>query len=101
MMSVDEVRLRLRRKLEEAYGVEEANLLLDHTLDLKLEALEHRLRAEITGVRGELHKEIGGVRTEMANLASELRGEMREQTWRLTGALLASMALIAAILRIG
>lgn len=87
-MTVDEVRVRLRRKLEAAFGVEEATILLDTSLDLKLDALEHRMQAQ------------------MANLASELRGEMRDQTWRLTavvvatqGVVVAAFAAIGALLR--
>jgi hypothetical protein len=87
-MTVDEARVRLRRKLEEAFGVEEATILMDTSLDLKLDSLEHRMQAQ------------------MANLASELRGEMRDQTWRLTtvvvatqGVVVAAFAAIGALLR--
>jgi len=82
-MVLDDVRLRLRRKLVEAFGEEEAEVLLDRSTELQLEAMEQRLRAEI------------------ANLAAELRGELRDQAWRLTGALLVAMGLVAAILRVG
>jgi hypothetical protein len=108
-MAVEDFRLRVRRDLEGiGLSMESASYLLDDrppggwgdvvtntTLDLRLEALEQRLRAEIAGVRSE----IAGVRTEMADQRAGLRDEMREQTWRLTGALLASMGLVAAILR--
>lgn len=89
-MAVDEIRIRLRRKLTEVFGEEEAEVLLDQSTDLKLEAMEHRLRAEFADVRSEI-----------AALAGELRGELRDQTWRLTGALLVAMGLVAAILRVG
>jgi hypothetical protein len=58
-MAVEEVRARLRRQLEETYGVEGAAILMDRPpggwsdlvtnemLDAKLSALEHRLIAEI------------------------------------------------------
>lgn len=66
-MSVDEVRMRLRRQLEETYGVEGASQLLDDrppggcqavvtrehldlrlaVLESKIEASEHRLMAEM------------------------------------------------------
>lgn len=54
-VAVDEIRMRLRRKLEELVGVSEAEILLDRPpggwadlvtnqiLDLKLETLEHKL----------------------------------------------------------
>ena len=56
-MPIDDVRVRLRRKLEEAFGAEEASILMDRppggwtdlvtnqTFDLKMDAL----RAEIVG----------------------------------------------------
>lgn len=111
-MAVDEIRIRLRRKLTEAFDEEEAEVLLDQSTDLKLEAMEHRLRAEFADVRSEiatttgaLRSEIatttGALRSEIATLAGELRGELRDQTWRLTGALLVAMGLVAAIVRVG
>jgi hypothetical protein len=60
-LAVEEARARLRRQLEETYGIEGAAILMDRppggwsdlvtnqTLDLKLDALEHRLRAEFRG----------------------------------------------------
>jgi len=56
-MAVEEVRARLRRQLEETYGVEGAAILMDrppggwsdlvtnHTLALHFEALDHRFDA--------------------------------------------------------
>ena len=101
-MAVEDVRLRVRRDLEGVgLSMESASYLVDDrppggwgevvtntTLDLRLEVLEQRLRAEMAGVR-----------TEMAEQRAGLHDEMREQTWRLAGALLASMGLVAAILR--
>ena len=46
-----------------------------------------------------LRVEIAGVPTEMADQRAGMRDETREQTWRLAGARLASMGLVAAILR--
>lgn len=82
-MAVDEVRVRLRRKLEEAFGVDEAAVLMDQSLDLKLEALEQRLRNEMAGLRVELHK------------------ELRSQTWRLSVLVITSFGLFAALVRFG
>jgi hypothetical protein len=54
-MAVEEIRARLRRQLEETYGVEGAAILMDRppggwadlvtnqTLDLKIDALRHEL----------------------------------------------------------
>ena len=118
-MTVDETMIRLRRQLEEAHGVDGAAILMDRppggwgalvtndTLDLKLAALEERTRAqfaavrgEIAEVRGEMRGEIAGVRGEIAGLRAELHSEMRDQTWRLIGAMLASMAILGSILRL-
>ena len=55
-MPIDDVRVRLRRKLEEAFGAEEASILMDRppggwtdlvtnqTFDLKMDALAGRDR---------------------------------------------------------
>ncbi len=92
-MAVEEVRTRLRQKLEDAYGVEEASILLDRppggwndlvtnqVLDAKLAALEHKLVAT-------------------------MENGFRTQTWRLVtlviaaqGVAVAAMAGIGAALR--
>jgi hypothetical protein len=121
-MTLDESMFRLRQQLEEAYGVDGAAILMDRppggwsavvtndTLDLKLAAVEERTRAQFAGVRseiaelrGDLRGEIaelrGDLRGEIAGLRAELHAEMREQTWRLMGAMLASMAILGSILR--
>ena len=91
-MAVDEVRLRLRRKLEEAFGVEEAALLMDRPpggwgdlatrrdlealevrFDLKLDALEHKLIAT-------------------------MEAGFRSQTWRLITTLIAAMGVQTAVM---
>ena len=93
-MATEEVRVRLRSKLEASYGAEEASYLMDRPpggwndlvtnqmLDAKLSALGSRLTAQ------------------MADLASELRKEMRDQTWRLMTALIATVTLMSVILRL-
>ena len=110
-MSVDEHMTRLRRQLEEVYGVDGAAILMDRppggwgalvtndTLDLKLAALEERTRAQFADVRREIAELRGDLRGEIAGLRAELHAEMREQTWRLMGAMLASMAILGSILR--
>lgn len=86
-MTAEDVRIRLRRKLESAFGAEEASLLMDRppggwndlvtnqVLDAKLAALEHKL------------------------VATMERG-FRIQTWRLAVALLATVTVMTAILRV-
>ena len=110
-MTLDESMFRLRQQLEEAYGVDGAAILMDRppggwsavvtndTLDLKLAAVEERTRAQFAGVRREIAELRGDLRGEIAGLRAELHAEMREQTWRLMGAMLASMAILGSILR--
>jgi hypothetical protein len=73
-------------------------LVTNDTLDLKLAALEERTRAQFAAVRGEIAEVRGELRGEIAGLRAELHSEMREQTWRLIGAMLASLAILGSIL---
>ena len=62
-MTVEEARIRLRRQLEDAFGVEEASILMDRPpggwsdlvtnqiLDLKIDALRDELRTEMRELR--------------------------------------------------
>jgi len=93
-MTTEDVRVRLRTKLEAAFGAEEASVLMDRPpggwsdlvtnqmLDAKLSALEARLTAHT------------------ADLGSELHKEMRDQTWRLVTALIATITVMSVILRL-
>jgi len=79
-VAVEEVRVRVRRKLEEAFGMEEASYLMDRppggwgdlvtnqTLDLKIDALRHELVATVDR-------------------------RLRAQTWITTSTLIAGLAL--------
>ena len=91
-MSVDEVRMRLRRKLEELVGVSEADILLDrppggwgdlvtnHTLDLRFDASEARMDAKL------------------AELEIRMERSLRGQTMTMIGTMVAlSGAVIAAV----
>ena len=79
-MAVDEARLRLRRELEEAFGAEEASILLDRPpggwCDLVTQPMLARemdaLRAELRGEMAELR---GGIRTDMAELRASADGD--------------------------
>lgn len=85
-MAMEDVRVRLRTKLESAFGAEEASILLDRppggwndlvtnqVLDAKVDALEHRLIAT-------------------------MEREFRAQTWRLTGATFVAFGLFATLAR--
>jgi hypothetical protein len=105
VMAVDEVRLRLRRQLEDMFGVEEASILMDRppggwndlvtnqTLDLKIDALRSDLRGEMVELRADL-------RGEMAALSASVDRRLRAQTWITTTTLLTGMGLAAAISRL-
>jgi hypothetical protein len=93
-MTTEDIRVRLRSKLESAFGAEEASILMDRppggwsdlvtnqVLDAKLAALEHQLMAL------------------EARLVATLERGFRIQTWRLAVALLAAVTVITAILRV-
>lgn len=115
-MTVEDVQVRLRRKLEQAFGAEEASVLMDrppggwndlvtnHTLDVKIDALRAELRAEM----GELRGEMGELRGEMGTLRADLRREMadlgasvdrrlRVQTLAMTSTLLVGIGVTATL----
>jgi hypothetical protein len=119
-MPVEDVRVRLRRKLEEAFGAEEASILMDRppggwtdlvtnqTLDLKIDALRAELRGEMAELRGEMAELRTGLRLEMAELSAGLRQEMaelsasvdrrlRNQTIVMTTTLIAGITLSATL----
>ena len=85
------VRMRLRRKLEELVGVEEANLLMDRPpggwaalvtrehLDLRLAAMESRIDGKFDALRAEIE-----------------RG-FRDQAWRMLGAFVAFAAVLGGV----
>ena len=79
-MAAEEVRTRLRQKLEVAYGMEEAAMLMDRPPgDLVTNAaLDQRLTAFRYELMAEMHR------------------EFREQTWRLITAMLAAMGTLVA-----
>jgi len=93
-MTTEDVRLRLRTKLESAFGAEEASILMDRppgawndlvtnqVLEARLAALKYELVAEISGVRTELHK------------------ELRTQTWRLAGLVFVAFGIFATLVRV-
>ncbi len=97
-MTVEDARVRLRTKLESAFGAEEASLLMDRppggwndlvtnqVLDAKLATLEYKLVAQMADLRGEL-------------VATMERG-FRAQTWRLMGATFVAFGLFATLVRV-
>ncbi len=104
-MAVEEVRARLRRQLEETYGVEGAAILMDRrpggwndlvtnqTLDLKIDALEHKLRGEMIELRSSLRDEIAQVRVGLEAVSASVDRRLRAQTWITTTTLIAGLTL--------
>jgi hypothetical protein len=98
-MAVEDVAVRVRRKLNETFDAEETSYLMDrppggwsdlvtnHTLDVKLDALRTELRGEMALMRAEI---IGSVDR-----------RLRAQTWVMTSTLIAGMGAAIAIGRIG
>jgi len=90
--------VRLRTKLESAFGAEEASILLDRppggwndlvtnqVLEARLDALRYELVAQMTELRGDL-------------VATMERG-FRAQTWRLVGATFVAFGLFATLVRV-
>jgi len=87
------------------------DLVTNHTLDVKVDALRTELRAEMTELRGELRAEMTGLRAEMTELRADVRSGMAElsasvdrrlrvQTWTTTTTLIAGMALAATLSRL-
>ncbi len=103
-MVIEEARLRLRRQLEDTFGVEEASILMDRppggwndlvtnqSLAREMDALRTELRGEASVLRGEMAELRTGLRGEMAELRTGLRGEMAS----LRGELRAEMAELSA-----
>jgi hypothetical protein len=108
-MAVEEVRVRLRRKLEEAFGAEEASILMDRppggwtdlvtnqTLDLKIDALRGDLLGEIAGVRHEMGELRAELRGEMVELSASVDRRLRQQTIVMTTTLIAAITLAATL----
>ena len=97
-MTTEEVRVRLRTKLESAFGAEEASILMDRppggwndlvtnqVLEARLNVLEFKLVAQMAELRGDL-------------VATMERG-FRAQTWRLLGAMFVAFGLFATMARV-
>jgi hypothetical protein len=91
---VEDVRVRLRRQLEDTFGVEEASILMDRppggwsdlvtnqTLDLKIDALRSDMRAE------------------MANLSASVDRRLRAQTWMMMSTMIAAVGLSVTLSRL-
>src|SRR5713101_7154911 len=93
-MALEEIQVRLRRQLQDMFGVEEASILMDRppsgwndlvtnqTLDLKIDVLRSDLRID------------------MAALSASVDRRLRAQTWISTTTLIAGITLAAAVSRL-
>lgn len=93
-MTTEDVRVRLRSKLEAAFGAEEASILMDRppggwsdlvtnqVLEAKLDALQFKLLGE------------------MSRLRADVQRELRAQTWRLAGLVLVAFGIFATLVRV-
>jgi hypothetical protein len=101
-VAVEEVRARLRRRLVEEYGVEEADMLLDRPpggwgelvtrdwLQLVLDARIAPMEQQLTSIE----RSLGSLDSRLTSIESELRA----QTWKLVAAMTGLLgALVAAI----
>ena len=98
-MTIDDVRIRARQRLEELIGVDEAAFLVGDRPLGGWDALvtKEHLALELTALR---HEILAVLHTEL----SAIHVELRAQTWRLATALLATVTLtitaMTAILRL-
>ena len=111
-MAVEEARVRLRRQLEDAFGVEEASILMDRppggwndlvtnqTLDLKFDALRFELRTEMADLRTEMVELGAGLRIDMAELSASVDRRLRAQTWMMMSTMIAAVGLSVTLSRL-
>ena len=86
-MTVEDVRVRLRTKLESAFGAEEASILMDRPPGGGNDLVTNQvLDAKIDALRFEL-------------VATMERG-LRAQTWRLMGSTFVAFGLFATLVRL-
>src|SRR6476646_213956 len=102
-MTVEEARVRLRRQLEDAFGVEEASILMDRppggwsdlvtnqTLDLKIDALRSDVRTQMSDLRSELKVELSEIKVEMSALSASVDRRLRAQTWMMMSTMIAAV----------
>jgi hypothetical protein len=116
-MTIEDVQVRLRTKLESAFGAEEASYLMDRppggwidlvtnqVLEARLDALRSDLTGQMSGLRTDLAGQMSGLRADVTGQMAELRAEMARgfqvQTWRLVGTMLVAFGLFATLVRVG
>lgn len=102
-MTTEETRTRLRERLEEEYGVDEAAILMDRPpggwrdlvtkadLDQRFGAFEQRLDHKLAAEAARLDSRIDTLRFD---LIATLEREIRAQTWRLVTAMATVIAAV-------
>jgi len=108
-MTTEEARVRLRTKLESAFGAEEASILMDRppggwndlvtnqVLEARLDALRYELVGQMAELRGDLRAEMAELR---GDLVATMERGFRAQTWRLLGAMFVAFGLFATLVRV-
>ncbi len=111
-MAIDEIRMRLRRKLEEAFGVDEADLLMDRPPGGWSDLATHRhidaLESRIDRRFDDVDRRFADLETRFDSKLDALRHELvatmergfQAQTWRLIAALTALIGIFAAVVKI-
>lgn len=94
-MTVEEISARLRARLQEEYGVDEASILMDRPPGgwgelVTNQSLDRRLAPEFALLRSEMN-------AGFATLQSSIDRQVNAQTWRLVTAMLSSMAVLIAV----
>ena len=105
-MTIDDVQVRLRTKLESAFGAEEASYLMDRPPGGWSDLVTNQvLEARLDALRSDLVGEMSGLRADVTGQMAELRAEMARgfqvQTWRLVGTVLVAFGLFATLVRVG
>jgi hypothetical protein len=108
------VRARLRRRLAEEYGMDEADLLLEHPpggwdqlvtkdyLDLKLAVVDARFEA-VESRLSALESRMTAVELRLTSIddrLSALAAELHAQTWKLIGAMSALLGVVVAAIKL-
>jgi hypothetical protein len=106
-VAAEDVRLRLRRKLEEMVGVDEADLLMDRPpggwgdlvtkdwLHLELSVIEAKIDAQSARF-DRVEDRLDKLEVRMTSLERELRA----QTWRLVGTMTGLVAALAVVIKL-
>ncbi|MFO7592162.1 MAG: hypothetical protein R6X23_14935 [Acidimicrobiia bacterium] len=105
-MTIDDVQVRLRTKLESAFGAEEASYLMDRPPGGWSDLVTNQvLEARLDALRSDLVGEMSALRADVTGQMAELRAEMARgfqvQTWRLVGTMLVAFGLFATLVRLG